>query len=1064
MPHPKMGRHDNRNRQYKNLTIMQKRKIKQNQKAQKICKTLYDMESTEKTIQPPMKIKQVCAETDSNLEPLSITSIPVKINNWNPNRHKIISLSNSTTPHLQAQKIFTSSTDNIEIANYTMENVQISEGQHVADAIELESVTTTEEIYADDDGVLNNISPKYPNIESFKQELEAIPDNTKCPVQQAKKILWDKFNGLTNTEIEKLLQYRKVFIPDAPGQPFTFMKTPPASVAHDENMPMEIKPPYKKFHNFEKQQALDEYVADGLRSGLLEYVQNPTMASPAVILQKKDGTHRFLCDPRHINKHLRNVLTPAPDISNSTRNIASCKFWSKVDLKNAFLRQKVKPEHRKFSAFVVPTGPHSGIIQFVGLGVGLKNSTSIFVENLNTILRPLKVARNENGTLVNMVTYEIFVDDLISGGKTRHEAFQSLLIILAQLYKFNVKLDAKKTEFITTKLEWCGNIIQNNQIKPDPDRFQKLDQLQIPSSLDPTHTQWRRVFGLYSYYRKYLPRYADREQQIRNILSNCKENTITKEDKDKQIAEIISEFVMDIKNGCLTVPPENCELLIQTDASNLAQAFVVSAIVEKDGKRTAQPCWFGSKILDKVQQTYKTHEKELLAIITALDSCKHFISRASSVEVESDNLTNVILLNNNGAVNELSGRALRLILQVQNRISSEKIKFKHLTTLANFVADAASRLEFNEDRNAKLSKSLQDSGNDDANHSGTICVLTRAQRAKEFNFNEVQSIHQMTHCGKQKLYKTCKDYYKMNHNNLEAICNEVVDSCKACNQYKRVLASTVQGIIQLPPNEFHTLVIDHVHLPVKTKMGNKYIITAVCEFSRYLFAVAVPDKSMKHVAGLLKLIIQLFPQIIAIRGDLAFDCQEIKNLPVKEVEYSAAHNSRSNIGERCHRTLWEKIKVQQEEQQLTNNEEIDIVLPKAVSAYNNQYHASIDAKPAQFLMGDGSLIKNANNLSAKHRKLRNRVRDLQKMKVDQASSKTIPSIPEGTEVLIRYHAKQRNDIVATVLEDQGYVVKVQKHKAGRYSVMRVAKRHIFIKKQNQSCDIYEKFNTTNCEQ
>ena len=1052
-----MGHIKSNKSNYKNLTLAQKRKLKQNQKAQKICRTLRDMNDSEKPTNSTLKLKKVLAHEVACLGPLEIKRVTVEINDWTPNRHKIISLSSTSTPHLQAQKILSSKIDSIEIANYTMTDLAIKKGQHVADAIELASVSSSENIYDEDDGVLNNMSvnntsPKYPKTEEFKSELQDIPENTTCPVQLAKKILWTKLRGLTESETESILQYRKVFTPDAPGEPFTFMKTPLAEVPHNENMPMELKPPYKKFHSFIKQQALDEYVADGLRSGLLEYVKNPTMASPAVVLQKKDGTHRILVDPRHINKHLRNVLTPAPDISNSTRNIANCKFWFKVDLKSAFLRQKVKPEHRKFSAFIVPSGPHSGIIQFVGLGVGLKNSTSIFVENLNTILRPLKVARNENGNLVNMVCFEIFVDDLISGGKTRYEAFQSFLIILAQLYKFDVKLDAKKTEFLTTKLEWCGNIIENNTIKPDPDRFQKLNNLQIPSTLDPTNTKWRRVFGLYSYYRKYLPKYADREQQIRDILDQCKENVISKAEKDRRIAEIISSFVIDIKQGCLTVPAENCEILIQTDASNLAQAFVVSAVHEQDGKKTTQPCWFGSKILSKVQQTYKTHEKELLAIITALDSCKHFISRASSVEVESDNLTNVILLNNKGAVNELSGRALRLILQVQNRISSEKIKFKHLNTLANFVADAASRLEFFDNQGSRTQSANPAIDSKDAEAS--LCVMTRAQRAKEINYSQVKSIHSMTHCGKQKLLKTCREYYKMNNRNLEEICNEVVDDCKSCNQYKRVLASTIQGIIQLPPYEFQTLVIDHVHLPVRTKMGNKYIITVVCEFSRYLFAAAVPEKSMNHVANLLKLIIQLFPQIKAIRGDLAFECREIKELPVSEIEYSAAHNSRSNIGERCHRTLWEKLKIMQDEQDL-NNENLDLILPTAVLAYNNQYHVSIDAKPSQFLIGDGSFRRNTCRNSSKHEKLRTRVRDLHKMKVDEKAAQTIPILPKGTEVLIRYHAKQRNDIMATILEDQGYVVKVRKLKAGRYAVMRVAKRHLFVKKHG-FCNVYVK--------
>ena len=1020
-------------------------------------------EATNKRSKKKLKTSKVHSDEECILEPLTIKLINVTLENWTPSkRYKIIGRSASIDPHLHAQKIIKEETDQIEIVNYTMEKIKINKGQHLANAIELKTVTKIEDINDTDDGIMNVMAEEhssvYVNLEKFKKELESIPEETNCPVQKAKQILWKKLEGLTEEEKEKILEYKIIFIPDAPGEPFTFMATPMAAIPHSENTPSELKPPYRKFLSPIKQQALDEFVVDGLRSGLLEYAINPTMASPAVVLEKKDGTYRILVDPRHINKHLKNVLTPVPDISNSTRNIATCRYWAKMDLKNAFLRQIVRPEDRKFSAFVNPSGPHSGIIQFVGLGVGLKNSTSIFVENLNTILRPLKVAAiNENTeNLENMTTFEIFVDDLIVGGKTRGEAFKSLLIILAQLSKFNVKLDAKKTEFLTTTLEWCGNILENKKIRPDPERFQKLNNLEIPSPLDPTNTKWRRVFGLFSYYRKYLPNYAGREQEIRNILSECKEKKITKDQKDQKITEIINEFTNDIKESCLEVPPAGSEILIQTDASNLAQAFVVSAIYEKNGSRVTKPCWFGSKILSKVQQGYKTHEKELLAIITALDCCKHFISRASTVEVESDNLTNVILLNNNGAVNELSGRALRLILQIQNRITSEKVKFKHLSTLANFVADAASRLKFNDEQ-----EEITDTENQSASD---FCVITRGQRAKQINYDQVKSIHDMTHCGKQKLFKTCRDYYQMKNNNLKEICDEVCENCDSCNKYKRVLANTIQGIIQLPPKEFDTLVIDHVHLPTTTKMGNKYILTVVCEFSRYLFAIAVPDKSMKHVANFLKILLQLFPQITTIRGDLAFECQEIKNLPVKEVEYSAAHNSRSNIGERCHRTMWEKIKTRLKEENF-NNENIDIVLPKAVSAYNNQYHMSIDAMPSQFIMGDGLIKKGDSKVTSKHRKLREKVRELHNMKVEQQSANTIPKVPVGTEVLIRYHAKQRKDIIATVIEDQGYTLKVQKQKAGRYSKMRVSKRHVFIKRNNEEYDnVYEKLGKANAKQ
>ena len=992
-----------------------------------------------------MQLSKVVATEQITIQPLSIAQVniavefDININNDDTEntRYRIVSLPVHLKPQVHEQTIITGRVGQAKIANYQMSPLDVVKGQHIANALKLGGPVAVEDIYNDELQIVNSIDHShYPETKIFLGEIESISAAETCPAQMAKLTLWEKIKGFTDFEKEAILNYREVFIPEKDGEKFTFMKTPPVKIPHDYNMPKELKPPYKKFLSPSKQQALDEFVVTGIKSGKVEYVKNPTMASPAIILEKKDGSNRFLCDPRHINKHLHNVLTEAPDISNSTRNIATCTHWSKMDVKGAFQRQIVDPADRKFSSVLIPSGPYSGVIQFVGLGVGLKNSTSIFVHNLNNILRPLRVAVADHDGLKPMVNFEIFVDDLISGGSTRKEAFYSLTKILAQLFKYTVKLDIKKTEFLTTKLEWCGNILENGEIKPDPDRFQKLQKLEIPSTLDPTHTKWRRVFGLFSYYRKYIPSYAEREQKIRDTLEKCKLKSIEKIEKDNMIMNEIESFTKDIKAGCLTVPPADTPLIIQTDASNLAQAFVVSAIKEVGGKQITKPCWFGSKILSKVQQGYKTHEKELLAIITALDTCKHFISRASYVELESDNLTNVILLNNNGSVNELSGRALRLILQVQTRINSDKIRFKHLSTLANFVADAASRLEFSDDLLA----------NEDS-----INVITRSMVKRSNSYAQVKAIHEMTHCGKEKLLKTCQHYYKIKDSNLKQICEEVVEKCPSCNRYTKILASTVLGTIQLPPREFHSLVIDHVHLERKTKLGNRYILTVVCEFSRYLIAALVPDKSMKHVANIMKLVLQLFPQVEVIRGDLAFEAKEIQELPVLKLEFSAAHNSRSNIGERCHRTMWEKIKAFQHELNL-ETEELDIILPKAVLAYNQQYHSSLGAMPVQFI--------NTSNLpqkmTRKLEQLRKKVRDLHQIKLSKKGSLgRIPVLTAGTEILIRYHAKQRRDIFATVLEDEGLVIKAQKHINGRYSKLRVSKRHVFVKKEGAE-EIYHK--------
>ena len=91
---------------------------------------------------------------------------------------------------------------------------------------------------------------------------------------------------------------------------------------------------------------------------------------------------------------------------------------------------------------------------------------------------------------------------------------------------------------------------------------------------------------------------------------------------------------------------------------------------------------------------------------------------------------------------------------------------------------------------------------------------------------------------------------------------------------------------------------------------NKYILTMLDQFSRYVCAVALPDKSAKTVStAIMGSWISLYeaPQMIRMDQGSEFNNYLLKHmLEGMDVNFKVgyAHNHQSNPVERFHRTLW----------------------------------------------------------------------------------------------------------------------------------------------------------------
>jgi len=134
-----------------------------------------------------------------------------------------------------------------------------------------------------------------------------------------------------------------------------------------------------------------------------------------------------------------------------------------------------------------------------------------------------------------------------------------------------------------------------------------------------------------NFYRRFIRDFSTKAQPLFDLT--CSEQVWTWSGK-KQAA------FKDLKTAVTTAlvlvsPQESDPFRIEADSSDFATEAVLSQQSTMDGKW--HPVAFYSKSLSSVEQNYEIHDKEMLAIIHALEEWRHFLEGVTHlVEIWTD--------------------------------------------------------------------------------------------------------------------------------------------------------------------------------------------------------------------------------------------------------------------------------------------------------------------------------------------------------------------------------------------------------------------------------------------
>ena len=98
----------------------------------------------------------------------------------------------------------------------------------------------------------------------------------------------------------------------------------------------------------------------------------------------------------------------------------------------------------------------------------------------------------------------VYLDDVISFGKTVQEAIWRLEEVLARLSDFGLQLKAKKCTFMQTEVGFLGHIVGRAGLACDPNKLSAVRDWHEPTKLKGV----RQFIGFVGYYRRFVKDFA----------------------------------------------------------------------------------------------------------------------------------------------------------------------------------------------------------------------------------------------------------------------------------------------------------------------------------------------------------------------------------------------------------------------------------------------------------------------------------------------------------------------------------------------------------------------------
>jgi len=354
-------------------------------------------------------------------------------------------------------------------------------------------------------------------------------------------------------------------------------------------------PPRQRVLSPKEREQLRSQTSAWLEQGVVEKVEHLPWVNNTVHVAKSSGAIRVCIDCTPANKVTEEFDWPLPRLQDLRHHLAGAKWFSRMDLKDAFFRISVPTEWRHLTAFSCDDTCY----QFRRMPFGLKTAPSVFQRFMDHALQKCR----------GIAFW--YIDDVLVWGETLRELRANQSRVRAALQQAKCQINETKSEYEKEGLLFAGVWVYGRGVGPNTAKVKQVESLPPPR----TKVEKQSALGLASYLRDHIPLASHFTAE----LSTSKDNTISEE----EYASLWRQFTKHVAKTITTLGDWNEEgdASLYTDASNKGCA----AVLIQDGRIIA----LASRKLSPAETRYSATDREHLGLLLAARKFRVFLHRSS---------------------------------------------------------------------------------------------------------------------------------------------------------------------------------------------------------------------------------------------------------------------------------------------------------------------------------------------------------------------------------------------------------------------------------------------------
>ena len=397
-------------------------------------------------------------------------------------------------------------------------------------------------------------------------------------------------------------------------------KLPPHRPGIDHRIPLkrnaadiEESPPYGPLYGMNKEELLylRKTLTDLLDKNFIRVSQSPA-AAPVLLVRKPGGGVRFCVDYRGLNELSIKDRYPLPLIRETLRNMGKARWFTKLDIIAAFHKIRIQPGDEWKTAFRT----RYGLFEWNVTPFGLTGAPATFQRYINYTLREF---------LDDFVS--AYVDDIIiysDGSQDDHQ--RKVKKVLDKLRDAGLQCDINKSEFEKDTVKYLGFIVRaGDGIHVDPAKVEAIRAWTAPRTVRDV----RSFLGFANFYRSFIPSFATISAPL--VRLTRKEVQFDWTDDCQQAFTELKELF--INAPILAHFEEDRDTVVETDASGWAVGAVLS---QRQDNGDLAPCAYLSRKLSPAEVNYEIHDKELLAVVRALQEWRPDLKMVPKFTIVTD--------------------------------------------------------------------------------------------------------------------------------------------------------------------------------------------------------------------------------------------------------------------------------------------------------------------------------------------------------------------------------------------------------------------------------------------